>query len=93
MPRAVIKKIQISQLHPRSTKLECGGLCISTSSKGTPGEVQLSLGTTGLGVQSSDSTPIDHLLQSVLHIYWPLTYDKALGLSDPQFFFSYVKWG
>lgn len=86
MPKAVVKKLQISQLHPRSTKLECGGLCIATSSKGTPGEVQLGLGTTGLGVQSSDSTQIDHLLQSVLHTYWPLTCDKALGLSDPQFF-------
>lgn len=33
-------------------------MCIFTSSKETPGEVQLGLGTTGLVVQSFDSTQI-----------------------------------
>lgn len=60
------------------------GICIFTSSSGTPGEVQLGLGTTKLVFQSWDSG--EAIFPIHVPSYWPLTWDKALGLLDSQFF-------
>lgn len=86
-------KIWISQLHPESTSLEyvvwgwSQGICIFTSSKGTPA---------GFGNHWTRGSELglnsDHFFQSMPHSQWTLILDKALGLSD-LWAFSFVKYG